>query len=340
MPPDMSTPTSREPSSSSGQRTTARWIFAGKVAVSATLLFLLFRNLGLRQILDQFGAAEAALLLLTSLLPVGQVAIAAWRWQILLRQQGVPVDFRSLFKIYLMSDFLNLFMPSIVMGDAFRAVRLRRFTETAGATVPSVILDRACGLAALVIIGILGVAVIRWPDRFWPIAVGLLVVVAMAYLYVTGPVRRWIVPGSANLWFGLRPVVLQLLDGLQPSRALGQVAAISFFFQVNVVFIVWLYALILNLNVDFPQLLVVIPATTIVELVPISINGIGVREGTLAFLFTQMGLRAEHGFVLGATISAMKYFSGLVGGIVLAIDTLGGRRGRADPGKGDEVDRT
>jgi uncharacterized membrane protein YbhN (UPF0104 family) len=320
--------------------TTARWIFVGKVAVSATLLFLLFRNLGLREILDQFRAAEVALLLLASLLPVGQVAVAAWRWQVLLRQQGVPVDFSSLFKIYLMSDFLNLFMPSIVMGDAFRAVRLRRFTQTAAETVPSVVLDRACGLAALIIIGVLGVAAIRLPNRFWSFAVTLLVIVALAYLFVIGPLRRWMARGSANPWLGLRAVVLQLLDGLQPSKALAQVAAISFFFQINVVLIVWLYALILNLEVGFAQLLVAIPATTIVELAPISINGIGVREGTLAFLFAQMGLRAEHGFVLGATISAMKYFSGLVGGVVLTIDTLGSRRALAEPGKDPDADMT
>jgi hypothetical protein len=44
--------------------------------------------------------------------------------------------------------------------------------------------------------------------------------------------------------------------------------------------IVWLYALVLGLDIGLTHLLIAIPATTIVELVPISINGVGVREDT------------------------------------------------------------
>jgi hypothetical protein len=69
-------------------------------------------------------------------------------------------------------------------------------------------------------------------------------------------------------------------------------------------------------------------ASGIVELAPISINGVGVREGTLAFLFLQMNLLPEQGFGLGATISVLKYFSGLAGGVVFGIDTWKSRRAR------------
>lgn len=322
---DMLHPPGQTPPASASSRaaklTRDRLIFGGKVAVSITLLTLLFANLGLQEILEQFQDVNVALLLLVSALPIVQVVVAAFRWRVLLRQQGLAVTFPSLFKIYLMSDFLNLFMPSIVLGDAFRAVRLRRYTQTAGETVPSVVLDRAIGLAALVIVALLGLAALYRPNDLYWIAAALTLIVGLAYLLVIGPVRRRVARENSHPWFGIRRLATQLLEGLRPSWAIAQVAAISFVFQVNVVLIAWLYAMVLGLDVSLTHLLIAIPATTVVELAPISINGIGVREGTLAFLFLQMNLLPEQGFALGATISTMRYLSGLLGGVVFGIDT-------------------
>jgi len=57
-----------------------------------------------------------------------------------------------------------------------------------------------------------------------------------------------------------------------------------------------------------------------VETIPIAINGIGLREGTLTFMFSELDLDPEHGLVLGLTITVMRYVAGLVGGLLLAFE--------------------
>ena len=120
----------------------------------------------------------------------------------------------------------------------------------------------------------------------------------------------------------------QVTDAIQPSWRLLAVFGIATVFQLNIVWISWIYAQATAITVNLAQLFIIIPATYMVELIPITISGIGLREGTMAVLFQQMGLVASHGVVLGLTISIMRYVSGIVGGFILAWEAIARRRPR------------
>lgn len=297
-------------------------LFAAKIAVSVTLLGLLFSRLGAASVLEVIGGASKLLLAAGGVCLIGQTAISALKWRVLLTDQGQSVPYLPLFATYLIGNFINLFMPSVAGGDAYRAVWLRRHTRTLSAALPSIIVERASGLAALVSLGAVGLTLMNAPARAPYVLAGLALAAAAAYFVLVFPVAAWVAKLPRESLFRLTGVARDVLGASRPSWTFLLVVVLSFVFQLNTILINWLYASSMDLSVDFLQLLIIVPIVYLVEMVPISLNGVGVREGTFAVLFAQMGLPAEQGVALGLTITLMRYIVGLVGGSLLTASLL------------------
>lgn len=301
-----------------GNRT---WM-AVKVVVSASLLVLLISQLGTESLLRVVREASwwlpiAAIVMLTL-----QTALSAAKWFLLLREQGVAIGYPSLLKTYLIGNFINLFMPSVVGGDAYRAVRISRYTSGVAKALPSIIVDRVTGIAALLFVGATGLTLLVAPDHFL-LAFGAQVVALLAiYALVVGPGSRLIQRLSPSSFFGIPGVATMVVTALAPSVALAGVIALALVFQLNTVIINWVYSLLIGIDVPLTTLLLIVPIVYLAETVPISINGLGVREATYTVMFTKLGLPPEYGLTLGLTVSAMRYVAGVVGGILLAADTF------------------
>jgi len=308
-------------------------LFALKLGVSASLLALLFSRLGAEDALGLLAGAHVPLLLAGAACLLGQTALSTFKWYLLLRAQGMRVAYLPLLKMYFASNFINLFLPGVLGGDAYRAAKLRHHTQGVRAALPSILVDRGTGIATLLAAGTLGMALVFFREHFVPIVIGLVLSMALGYLLIIGPFARMAGRVRSGAYFGLFGVLAQVARALQPSPTFFCAVAISLVFHFNTVLINWIYSLAAGIDVTFPQLLVIVPAVYLVEMIPISINGIGVREGTFTVLFAQLGLVPEHGLVLGLTVTVMRYVAGIVGGVLLATDLLG-RRGGAAPVQG------
>ncbi len=312
----------------SESRARTKIAFAFKLTVSATLLGLLLWKLGSRQVLETISGARKELLLVALLALIGQTALSTLKWRILLREQGVNgLGYPILLKIYLVGNFINLFMPSMVVGDAYRAAQLRPHASGWQGALSSVLVDRATGLGALLFIGLLGMLHMHATALFLPGLAGLVILCLLGYAVLLGPVGAWAASRTAGRPARLPQLVDQVVRALRPGRALVAILFISVLFQFNTVVINWIYCRALGLPVNFETLLAIVPVVYLLEVLPISINGIGVREGAFAFLFGQVGQDAHAGVALGLCVTVMRYVAGSVGGIVMAVDALrSGRR--------------
>src|SRR5690606_9424623 len=134
--------------------------FAAKVVLSVGLLALLLRRLGVESVLEVVGNANPLLLAIGGVCLIGQTAISSLKWKLLLEEQGQHVRYSSLLVTYLISNFINLFMPSVAGGDAYRAIWLRKYTKSIAAALPSIVVDRATGIGALLMLAGLGLTLI------------------------------------------------------------------------------------------------------------------------------------------------------------------------------------
>lgn len=299
-------------------------LFAAKLSVSVTLLTILFQRLDARTAGEMLRTASVPLLVLGMCWTLGLSLLSTAKWQILLKEQAVAVPSLVLARIYLVGQFINLFMPSVAGGDAYRAAKLRHYTAGVKKALPSIIVERGTGLAALLVIGILGISNFLYPNHFFGITAVLAVTSVFGYVVVIGPVSRFIAGINPARAYGSMEILSQVLGALKPSRRFLLVVVISFLFHLGVIVMCFIYSKATAIPVLLSELLLAVPVTYIVEMLPISINGIGVREATLAGLFSVMELQPEHGLLLGLTMTIMRFVTfGLVGGLLFAWEMFG-----------------
>ncbi len=123
-------------------------------------------------------------------------------------------------------------------------------------------------------------------------------------------------PGPFGKFFGKVDRAVEPFRGRHLSlvRALG----LSLLLQLNVVLLHYLLSRAIGIELGFIDYFYVVPVALFVMLIPISINGIGVRESMFVFLLGSMGVAKSDALVLSLLAFSIFLAHGLMGGLVLA----------------------
>jgi uncharacterized protein (TIRG00374 family) len=300
-------------------------IWTVKILVSGGLLYLLLGRVDLARLWLTARTASLAWLAGALLLYLVNMFIATWRWWLLARAQHLAVAFRFLLGSYLVATFFNNFLPSNIGGDV---IRIRDTAKAAGSKTLAttiVLVDRGIGLMGLMFVAALGsTAAARMSDKIGPIGPGILWTVLAASFAVGAPavlmphgVAALLRPLRAlhQEWFEER--ITRLTGALakfrDAPRALGACFSGAILVQGILVFFYAAIALSLHLHVPLAHLAIVVPISFIVQMLPVSVNGFGVREATFGFYLTRLGLPLESALALS--------FIGAV--LVMAFSTTG-----------------
>ncbi|MFN2370465.1 MAG: lysylphosphatidylglycerol synthase transmembrane domain-containing protein [Candidatus Krumholzibacteriia bacterium] len=313
-------------------------ILLAKVAISAALIWFLLARLSLDEITDvmdepRWGWLMAAL---------GVYGLSAFggalQWSWILQVAGVAAPQREVLRLYFIGLFFNNFLPANVGGDAWKIVDLGRQEGKPLAVFCATLLDRLLGLTALTLLAVVvlagaalggvplpavtllllpvlvvlaaGLAALlsrrvggRLPDLVAAVglqrpAVRLRRVTDEFTLY--RPRVRWL---NLLLLFSTGVQMLRIVTHLLVARGLG--------FELDAVQAV--------------QLLVLIPMLAISLTLPVTINGIGLRESVSASLLVWAGLAAPQAVAMEVAAYLVQVVFSLQGGLLL----WAGRWGRA-----------
>ena len=301
------------------------WIV--KILISSGLLYVLLTRVDLSRLWALARTASLAWLAAALLLYLAMVLVSCWRWGMLLDAQHVRVPFGALTSSFLVATFFNNFLPSNIGGDVVRIRDTAPQTGSKTLATTVVLVDRGVGLLGLVFIAALGAtAAARMSDSIGPVGPGLLwAVLAAGILIATfavvmphgvarllGPLRilhqEWVEERIGRLTTALG----KFRDA--PQSLLGSVLA-SVIVQGILVLFYAAIAWALHLDVPLAHLAIVVPMTSIVQMLPVSVNGFGVREATFAFYFTKLGEPLEAALALsfiGAALVMLFSTSGAV----------------------------
>lgn len=301
------------------RRRGGRWKLLVQSAISALALFLVLRLVSGREFLAALaGAAPAPLAVALALVVIDRVLMAA-KWSILLRAQGIVEPLPVLIRSYFVATFYGSFLPTGVGGDVIRVIDIARGREAVGPVTASVIMERILGLLALAALALvtLGVFVLRVRSDILP-----LLGVVLGALVLGTAVLLWALHGRI-------PARLARLIRAFRNYAGHRGALMRFFLYSMIehlvpVAAVYAMARALGLGLPFWVFLVIIPLELFVTRIPISLDGIGVREGLYVALFGQAGLTASEAFVL-AIVGRVVTLVGVLPGCFLGMGR--GRRG-------------
>jgi uncharacterized membrane protein YbhN (UPF0104 family) len=297
-----------------------------KLAISVILLAWLFTHIDLRAL--GVGARRASLLWLVAALGVHFTSILAstWRWHLLLDAQDVKLRQHTLLGSYLVAAFFNNFLPSNIGGDVIRIRDTAQHARSKTLATTVVLVDRGLGLMALVLVAALGASIAtgRHATPIWPVWLwaGFLAGAAASAPAVLAPAGfgRLLQPLTVfhPEWIGLRiqkltAVLARFRD--RPSALVGCFGG-AVLVQSLIVLFYFTVAYALHLDVTFWDLAVVVPLSFVVQMLPVSVNGFGVREATFAFYFTRVGQPIESALLVSLVATALIMLFSLSGAAV------------------------
>lgn len=303
----------------------AHLLFWLKLCVSAALLLYLLTLIDFDRLLERLRDVDPRYLVVAYVLLLAQVAFSSLKWQVILRSDGVLMRLPFLIKTYLIGNFISLFLPTSFGGDVYRVIAARGINQDLAKSTSSVLFDRLTGLFAL--ISICMVAYVALPEQPYGVVVLILYVLGLAgFLIVSSGTAVAFVSGSK---IGLVRKVGKILSSFRNYRrkpgVLALILLLSFLFQLNIVVINKVYTLALGIEIDFSILMVIIPLIYLTEVLPISINGLGVRESAFAFFFVQNGLTVADALAVSVLIVGMRYVVCLLGGSLLLATVISSR---------------
>jgi glycosyltransferase 2 family protein len=298
------------------------WL-AAQVLVTIVLLGLLARGLDVpafKRLFAQLPLWFYALSL--ALILAGQV-LYAWRWRLLLIASGVHVSFAVVVRQYFIGIFVNNFLPSTIGGDIAKVYLLGRDHGYRPVTA-SVLLDRLLGVGLLAVLAAATLWSLVMPSPVLTAARLAVSGVAAAFLFVlalavfgTGglPARvSWMGRTAVNIAERLQRLRVNMTAALTNPALLGQVGAvvIAYFLGVAAIYIIFVFMQV-GVTPPFALMLGVVMTTAVLSNIPISLNGLGLREQLHVLLLAPLGVPREAAVAISLLLFGHLLVASLVG---------------------------
>jgi len=296
-----------------------------KIIVTATLFYFIFRNINFKSFGETLQNARLGILTAAYVVLWMGHFVCVFRWQMLLRLLMSVHSIQSLLGIYCIGLFFNLTFPTVVGGDVVKIFYVGKHSNSYSKSFAATFLDRDAGMLAMMIIACAGLL-------FYPVSIPGVAV----EIIVWGTSAAFILGNICLFTPRLRMKATSLLRFLHMSKFAEKMERISsvlhiigknklillasllisFLNQSLAISVVWITAVGLNLHIPFSYFLIFVPVITLISMIPVSLNGMGLREYAFMSLFSAIGVSTESCIALGLVSSILIILSSLPGGII------------------------
>ena len=304
-----------------------------KVLVTGVLLWWLSQYFNYQQIRESLRGVDPGLILLAVGLHILSYMVGGVRWWLLFRHLVGPVSLRQIMPSYYLGVFFNNVLPSAYGGDLARSARLYVSGMSGSALVGSALMDRILGLVSVVMMG--GVALILMPpglaNRFaWPVLGASFLGLVFAFILFVLPDWVKIVDrGLGHRW----PRIHAVLSCFPKYRAAPKLLLIAFGLsvlnQALVVIVFLLLASAVGIDVPVLRFVVILMLVFLVASLPISLGGLGPREGVLMALLLPLGVDSSLVLTLSIVYLFVLWCAAMPGVLVLLFKANEGNNAEA-----------
>jgi uncharacterized protein (TIRG00374 family) len=249
--------------------------------------------------------------------------VTSYRWHELLKALDIHIGQSKAFVINMVGCFYNTFLPGSTGGDAFKAYYASKQTPHRTRAVMSVLVDRAVGLLALIILG--GVtACLQWQiPACRKVAIGAAFIcfcVLVGILVFYNPTLHRL----SGMDFVLRKLPMQkqvrgAVDTMhqyakRPGLAIWALV-VSFPVHGAVVSSAMFAGIAFGLPLHWEYYWVAVPVIVLAGAIPVSPQGAGVMEGFAVLLTRTQGVTVSQAFALTMSIRMVQILWNLTGGL-------------------------
>lgn len=293
-----------------------------RIGVSVGLLVFLFVTVDIDfgELWPDDGQAVGWLLVAFGCM-VGSLILASFRWQQVCRALGLSIETVRLFWHTIAGQFLSNFVPTTVGGDVLRVSRLGKDTGDRPASFTTVILERLSGwmvLPASIFLGLASDPALRSLGTATRGAMVAAIVTLVALLLIIIAAGNDLTGRLLEHYEGPLRWLHAVHEGLDALRArprqIVRILATGAAYQGMLILAFWCAAQSIGIEgFGLRAAAAFVPAVLIVQVLPLGIGGLGVREGALVLFLGSLDVPDEQAVALGLTIYALTILMSLLG---------------------------
>jgi glycosyltransferase 2 family protein len=324
------------------------WI---RILISFGLIAFLLFTVDFGDMRGSLAGSNGYFLLAALMVAFGDRLIMAFKWSILLRAKAIHIPLMKVTVTYWISTFLGLFLPATVGADAIRAYAVSKGGQRGRDVVSSIVIERIFGILALLIFVLISIvlSIFVFGESFFENIWNLFGIILIVFVILTGfiyislnrsflqKMYRFFEVRSpkllGNKWVSkLRDVYQSYLAYQDQKKVLAGFLFLSFLENLFPIF--WTYFLSLAFNIPVPLLYIFIlePIVLVLVRLPISIDGIGIKEGAFVYFLSLIGIPSSDALLLGIASHILAVISILPGGVLYGLNGLGVRTNMSKKG--------
>lgn len=304
-----------------------------KLVISIGLIGILLYQVDWGRIHQHISVTDFTTVTIVLFILVVQFPISAYKWKKSLEIFQLSFPFQFLQRILCIGFFINSFLPTTIGGDGYRALKTMPSGDKKSLGISAILLERILGFAVLIFLGLMGgVAILtryQTPDGKMILLAGVLAGVILVFVLIFF-ISRYILHGkyptgrTRNLILRVRGVDLintniqYLRNG---GKQLFQLVLFSFVFQMLAILSIYMLFRSIGVPTGVANCAFIAAFAGIASILPVSINGIGVVEGSFVFTALQVGIGYEHAVIVAFMMRILTTFLTLNCGVVYLYDS-------------------
>jgi uncharacterized membrane protein YbhN (UPF0104 family) len=290
--------------------------FALRAGAGLLIVTLLLWHYDVRPVLHQLSRERIAFFLTAVGLYVAGQVMSAWRWNLLGAILKIPAPYIDYLGYAFIGMFTNVFVPGLVGGDALRAVYLGRRHQRMADAIASVAADRIVGLIGLFWLAATAAAAlsVELPRSVTlpTIAVGATSLAGFAALPLIGKL-------AARMPSRIAGVAATIAPYLDRPLAMMPAIGLSIALQLSLAVCQWILARGLGLSAPLTLFVLCVPIANVFASLPVTLNGLGVRETAYLMLFGMAGMAKSDAIALGLLWFAATVLGNLTGVVAFVL---------------------
>ncbi len=289
-----------------------------KLFITLLFLFYLINELDIFETKQFILETNLSLFGLSFLFLLGRILFIAFRWKILLAFHSHLFSIITLTKYYFIGTFFGLFLPTVVGGDAARWYYIYEKGVKHNEALSSIIFERFLGLCCLILLTstslVLDFGIAGYYIKATVIILCISCLTFFLIIWNSHSLFKWRL--FKNIFNKFR-LLYKFIENLKSYSQNRYIMLYGLFISLvsQLMSIVSTYILSLSLGSSMPLLyfIIFLPIVWLISMIPISIAGLGLREGAFVFLFTSVGMEKEMAIAISALFIIQIIAMGMIG---------------------------
>ncbi|MCC6221377.1 MAG: flippase-like domain-containing protein [Deltaproteobacteria bacterium] len=290
-----------------------------RLVVSGLLLAVAYTSVDINSLIDTFKMlSPKTAILLGIMYTTGQV-FSALKWRKIVDGAGIKRGPAEIIRAYFFGMFVNTFALGTVGGDVARSLALKPESGRRTIALATAVADRVHGLLVLIAIGAISSLFLhpRGPAEMIALVAGPILIVLCLGLWLGPRAVAHLLRNSKRFGPHAQQIAAAFPNRFRTVMTISSMSLVVHILQISMHYFITSE---LNANITLAYLFAVVPMVNVASSLPLSINGLGIREGMYILLFTPLGISRETAVAFGAIWILIVTAVSALGGIIVSIN--------------------